>query len=328
MGELPVIAAQTPDIYYKSGYWNDYPAVASEINRRVSGHPDRSYVRRFRQLTGNRRFARALFLNCGNGWVEREYYELGLIDTAVGVDFSEELLGIARTAALGLPIRYVRMDINQDELPNERFDLVVNFSAGHHIARVDRVLRSLLQRMTSDGWFLNYDYIGPHRNQYPYEQWSAVWELNESLPPEARQNLRYPHLPTMLVTDPSEAVHSELFVETFKRYFSLREVRYAGGGLAYPILTFNEALAALSEQQRGEVISRVLEADFHFTADKPHLALFAYFCGTPQHAVLDDEVMLDRWTRDEDERERAASAAGGIYYPRTLLQAMSYQIDQ
>jgi SAM-dependent methyltransferase len=225
---------------------------------------------------------------------------------------------------VGLPFRYERLDINQARFPDDRYDLVVNFSAGHHIACVDRVLRAVAHCLTDDGWFLNYDYVGPHRNQYPYEQWSAAWELNRRLPEDARQKLSYPHLPTMLVTDPSEAIHSELFLETFARYFTVVDYRPIGGALAYPLLTFNDALSALEPERREAVVATVLDADRRFLFEHPGLTLFAYWCGTVRRGVLRDGPLLDRWRREEDAREEAAVRSGGTYYPLTLMQALVY----
>jgi O-antigen biosynthesis protein len=320
----PVIAPSNADVYYHGGYWNDLPAVNGEINRRISGRPDRNYIEHFKERTGGRRFARALFLNCGNGWVERDFFGAGLIDSAVGIDFSEELLAQAIGLAGGLPVRYVRADINEAAFPDERFDLVVNFAAAHHIAYVDRVFRRLCGRLTEDGIFVNYDYVGPHRNQYPYEQWSAVWETNNALPPEGRAKLAYPHLKTMLATDPSEAIHSELTLETFRRYFTVSEFRPVGGAVAYPLLTFHDALAKLDDEKRASIISTVLETDARYLADHPNSTLFAFWYGSPRHDVLKDAQLLARWEREEAVRERAAVAANGLYYSRSLLQDLIY----
>jgi SAM-dependent methyltransferase len=324
MKHAGTIAPPSSEIYYKAGYWNDLPSVVSEINRRISGHPDRSYLDRFIERIGRRRFARALFVNCGSGWVEREFFARGIIDTAVGIDYTEDLLSQARDSAGDLPIRYVRMDINDAHFPDDRYDLIVNYAACHHIAYIDRVFRSLCSRLNSDGWFVNYDYVGAHRNQYPYDQWSAVWQLNNRLPAAARQILKYPHLPTMLATDPSEAVHSELILETFRRYFTIAEYRPTGGALAYPLLTFNEGLASVDPERREAVVATILDSDHRFLIERPDLTQFAYWCGTPRHDVLDDRAMLRRWERDEDAREEAARGKGGLYYERTLLQALIY----
>ncbi|MBV8749203.1 MAG: class I SAM-dependent methyltransferase [Candidatus Eremiobacteraeota bacterium] len=319
---MSAIVAPNAAIYYTAGYWNDIKAVKDEISKRISGRTDVGYLQYFAERVG-KTFGRALFLNCGNGWVERDFFKHGLIESAVGIDYSEELLAEARRHGRDLPIRYVRGDIN-DAVFDERFDLIVNYAAAHHIAYPDRVFRNLCRHLVTGGYFVNYDYIGPHRNQYPYEQWEAVWRLNNSLPREARQTLRYPHFPTMLHDDPTEAIHSELTLETYGRYFTTDEYRAIGGALAYPILNFHRALERLEPTRRDEIVETVMTADRRYLADNPGTELFAFWYGTPKHAVLRDRALLRRWEEDERVREERAQSTRGHYYEPTLLQAMLY----
>ena len=188
-------------------------------------------------------FRRALILNCGNGWVEREMVSADVFDEAVGIDYSEALLQEARAAATadGLALTYQQMNVNKATLPAGEFDLVVNHAAAHHIAQIDRVFREICRLLPADGWFLSMDYVGPHRNQYTPEAWERAWSVNAELPPEVRQSMSYPHLPTMLQHDPTEAIHSELIVETLHRYFHVERFVPLGGAIAYPLLTFNRA---------------------------------------------------------------------------------------
>ena len=58
-------------------------------------------------------------------------------------------------------------------------------------------------------------------------------ELWDQLPAPLRTKMSYPHVPTMIATDPTEAIHSDLIVETLARYFDLVEVRPVGGAIAY-----------------------------------------------------------------------------------------------
>jgi SAM-dependent methyltransferase len=319
-----VADATAPDasLYYRCGYWNEYPAVAAEINRRITGDPARGYADYFHERIGRRTFARALFLNCGNGWVERDFLRAGIIDAGVGMDISPELLERARAEGERLPLSYVEADINRVTLPEDHYDLIVNFAAGHHVRYIDRVFRGIARSLTADGYFLSYDYVGPHRNQYPYEQWDAVWKLNRALLPAARQRLAYPHLVTMLATDPSEAIHSEMIAATYERYFTLDTYRAAGGALAYPLLTFNDALKTLAPADADEAIAHIMRADGEYLADHPWSTLFSFWYGRRKPVALADNDLLARWQRDELEREAAADRAGGRYYPESLFDAL------
>ena len=309
-------------VYYQDSYWNDLEEVAGWLNAKISGDAARSWSRHFADRHG-RQFQRAFVLNCGNGWVERLLMEEGLIAEAVGIDYSEQFVEQSQAAAseLDLPLRYLRMDVNDGSFPAGEFDLVVNFAAAHHVARLDRVFRALCEMLPEDGVFVSYDYVGPHRNQYRDDAWEAAWAMNRDLPERFRQELHYPHLPTMLAGDPTEAIHSELVLEVFRRYFIVDEYVPLGGAIAYPLLTHNEGLfAAGASEDRSLWIERVLRADEAFTAAQPDATLFAYFSGRPNKAVLQRTEDLEVWARDEEARESAAAADGGEYYPHTALQ--------
>jgi SAM-dependent methyltransferase len=261
--------------------------------------------------------------------VDREFLKDGIVKEGVGIDIAGDLLADARreAEAAGLPLRYYQRDINQADFPEDGYDLVVNFAACHHMAYLDKVLRRVCEILPPDGMLVAEDYVGPHRNQYPYEQWQAAYEVNESLPREFRQDMRYPHLPTMLATDPTEAIHSELIVETTRRYFDLDVFAPVGGGIAYLLLTFNDGIFSVHEHERTAVVEQVIAADEKWTDEDPSRALFAVFWGRPKKAVLDDAESLARWTAAEEEREAEAARNGGHYYPLTALQRLTQQVS-
>jgi hypothetical protein len=139
--------------------------------------------------------------------------------------------------------------------------------------------------------------------------------------------MRYPHLPTMLATDPTEAIHAELIEETFRRYFRVDEWVPLGGAIAYPLLTHNDALFAVDDAERDPHVASILDADAAHLGSNPDSSLFAYFAGRPDKAVLDDAARLACWREEEDDREAAATAAGGEYYPHTALQDLTLALE-
>lgn len=309
--------------YYQDRYWNDFSSVVEILNERATGSSSTSWYQHLRNEYGP--FRHALVLNCGNGWVERDLLQHGVVSSAVGVDVSDELITTARRIATegDLPLRYELLDTNAAEFPDEPFDLVVNHAALHHVAYLDRVLRRLAEMLPDDGALVSWDYVGPHRNQYTARQWDAAWEANAALPPEVRQQMVYPHLPTMLAGDPTEAVHSELILPTIERYFRLDHRRDLGGGVGYLLLTHNAALHALDPAEAEPYIRQVMAADAALLEADPSSTLFNYLVARPDPSARTDTALLDRWTAEEDERERRAAADGGIYYPRTAIAAVT-----
>ena len=320
---------ENSDIYYQGRYWNDFDVVTRRINERISGDPTRPWFEQFAKIS-ERTFERALILNCGNGWVERELLSSGLILEAVGIDYSEDLLPQARTAAAegGLPLTYEKVNVNTAAFPEGEFDLVVNHAAAHHIAAIDRVFRELCRMLPDDGRFVCFDYVGPHRNQYTPEAWEELWAVNRQLPASLRQDLRYPHLPTMLATDPTEAVHSELILDTFHRYFTVGELTPLGGAIAYPLLTHNTRLFRCRRSRRAVGLAGSHPRGRRpLPGPTPDSSLFAYFSGTPDKSVLDQGDRLAEWEAEEDEREQRAAANGGEYYVRGALATALIALD-
>jgi SAM-dependent methyltransferase len=270
-------------------------------------------------------FRHALVVNCGNGWVERDLLSKGVVASAVGVDVSGDLLNDARkeASAADLPLRYFQLDTNLADFPDEDFDLVVNHAAMHHVAYIDRVTRRICELLAPDGVFVSWDYVGPHRNQYSAVQWEHAWAANLELAPELRQDMRYPHIPTMLVGDPTEAVHSELIVPTIERYFRIEHHARLGGGIAYLVLTHNDAIHAGTTHEVGEAVRAVMAADGALTDAHPETTLFAYIVARAEPSSLADNRRLAAWTEAEEERERAVGAAGGRYYPPTAVGAVA-----
>src|SRR6185369_732026 len=166
--------------------------------------------------------------------------------------------------------------------------------------------------------------------QYPTAQWEAAFTANEALPPHLRNDLLYPHLPTMLVSDPTEAIHAELILPTLRRYFDIDHYRALGGGVAYPVLTFNKAIFARSETEPevAAAIEQVLAADAAYTdADPEANTLFGYVIARPRKQAFADAAQLAAWTAAEQERERRAAADGGRYYPDTMMSVLYERLD-
>jgi SAM-dependent methyltransferase len=220
------------------------------------------------------------------------------------------------------------MNINSDPLPVGPYDLVVNHAAAHHVMRLDRVFRDLCSLLPPEGWFISLDYVGPHRNQYSLEAWSEAWKLNEQLPSHLRQVMAYPLIDVFLSVDPTEAVHSELILETVHRYFSVAEFVPLGGALAYPVLTHNAQMfsAEVDPDERELWGQVVLDHDAAYLEEHPHSNLFAYFSAQPNKEILTKEAELVAWRTTEDLREAHASEGDGTYYDRSFLNALYWEL--
>lgn len=308
--------------YYdeQTTYWNDFEAVLDYIATAVSGRQKLWWRDHLMQSYGP--FDSAFFLNCGNGWVEREFFQAGVIQRAICTDISEPMLADAAkaAAAIGFPVEYLLQDCNTLSSDKIKVDLVVNHAAMHHVAYIDHVTRELAKMLKTGGYYVGFDYVGHHRNQYPYEVWSKVLEFSERLPSQYRLQSGYPHLKTMLATDPTEAIHSELQVQVMGRYFDILEYSNIGGAIAYQLLFNNKALFRDRHTPEGSlIVQKILDYDRAFCDAHPEHNLFAFWIARPK-SQWPSPAQLSQWTLEEVERETKAKNNGGRYYPVTALE--------
>jgi SAM-dependent methyltransferase len=320
------------DLYYRGDLWGAFPTARQEIDRRVSGRPDGHWIDRLRQATDGRTFRRALVLNCGSGALERRLLAEGVVEAAVGIDYSDDLLDQARAAAadpaLADELSYRQMDVNSLAFADEDVDLVVNQAACHHVRYLDRVLRACAELLPDDGWMVSWDYVGPHRHQWPWDQWEAAHLLNRTLPEGLRNELVYSHLPTMLAEDPTEGIHSELFRETSDRYFDVQDEQPIGGALAYLVLTRNRALLEAPADVRDPLVDEVMAADQRWLDHHPGRTLFTFLATTPKQGdTAPSADQCTHWTEEEELREEAAEHLGGEYAERTVLQDLTRELS-
>lgn len=306
--------------YYQNGiYWNNFDVVQRRHNLMISGDPDCYWHNHVLARYGAQQ--NAFILSCGNGWVERDLFAKGFLKRAVGVDIMPNYIDEARreAEAVGLPATYLCVDANQFEAGRMTADVVVNVGAMHHLAYVNRVTATMA-RIARGGLYIGYDYTGPHRNQYPWPVWSRAVEVNGTLPERFRATLRYPHMATMLTTDPSEAVHPELQLAMLERHFDVLECKGLGGGVAYTLLHNNHRLLAAQAEPEGQaVLSTILDADAELAARVPEANLFTFFVARPK-AQPPTAEQLAAWDAEESAREAEAAARGGRYYGTSALE--------
>lgn len=314
-------------VYYKDHYWNDYSRVVEYMSENFSGDKTIYWMQHFREKYCHPKPKLALSFNCGNGWVERSIIDNGIAEKIIAFDISRDLLQVAKKEKNDRSIEYFQADVNQIDFAADQFDLIINVAALHHTQFIDRFVRILCKTLKPGGLFVNFDYIGPHRNQYPVSQWNLIRKINQSLPENARRSpLIYSHLPTMLSVDPTEAIHSELIIETVQQYFDLLERRDTGGGIAYEILTHNENLPKLEKKVQDEVLDYVLRMDRELTIEKKVPPMFSYFVGRPQKSILKDSDTLIKLTERENRREKLAEKWFGSYYLSDTLKMVFHRL--
>lgn len=310
-------------IYYTGQYWNDFPKVLEYICEKCTGDKNKWWIQDFKERFAQKPFRKGLFINCGNGWVERDFIDRKIVKQADAFDYSNKLLNIAERKREKRSISYFQADVNNIFLKANQYDLIVNVAAIHHVQYINRLCYNLATALKENGIFVNYDYIGPHRNQYTLIQWVLIHFINKLLPKATKQEpLCYPHLPTMLVQDPTEAIHSELIIKIVSRYFDIVERHNIGGGIAYPLLTHNPKLKRVKTDIIDASIDSILKFDNIFT--KLHFipSMFSYFIAKPNIKALENIKLIKYYQRNEKLREKKAENFGNIYYQNIYYLSM------
>ncbi|HSW90176.1 MAG TPA: class I SAM-dependent methyltransferase [Patescibacteria group bacterium] len=316
---MATVTSIDSSVYYKEQYWDSFPQAKVYIQTQVSDNPKKDSLHDFKERYCKKPFRHGLFLNCGNGWLERWFIRQGLVQSATAFDCSETLINEAKRKGENLPITYFVADANKIDLPPKNYDLVVNSAALHHVQFINRFCDQIWQSMTSKGIFFHYDYIGPHRNQYSDAHWKLIHAVNNSLPKTIRKKLEYPHLPTMMISDPSEAIHSELIIETLQRFFEVKEQHNISGMIAYNILSLNPKL---HKGQRSGAIQKVLDKDKEaFLAGKTP-PMFTYMITKPKKVISKNRRLF--WQLSEDLRERDAKIIEWTYSTSEYLKLINH----
>jgi len=311
---MNTIVNENSEVYYNTQYWNDFPQVLEYMSENFTGDKQKWWVQDFKDRFASEKFEHGLFLNCGNGWVEREFLDKGIVKKATSFDYSWTLLQDAKSQKGDRLIDYFQVDVNKVTFKDNSFDLIINVAALHHVQFINRLCFVLARALRAGGIFINYDYIGPRRNQYSFLNWLLIKTINRALPRLVRKpRLRRPHLPTMLYADPTEAIHSDKIISTMLRYFDIFERHDTGGGIAYEILTNNPKLQKVSKETLEQNIDRVLYWDRLLTKTKMIPSLFSYFLAKPHKGLLQNESVVSYYQQLEDEREKKALRNFGAY---------------
>jgi SAM-dependent methyltransferase len=142
-----------------------------------------------RVLEGLRGDERILDLGCGNGELAAELARRGHAVSYVGVDFSEELLAIARKNAVGaMDVEFLQGDLAGGDwgLETGDFDLVTAFAVLHHIpgrARRRALLEQVRGQLAAGGRFVhsNWQFLNSARLRARVQPWEAAGLADEDV---------------------------------------------------------------------------------------------------------------------------------------------------
>jgi len=271
--------------HYFAKYWNNLELVKRYKNKLATGKENLHWIDdiliRFKKFVP---FKRVLIVGCGNGWLERKLFDMGIGLEFDSFDISKKYIQEAKEKRGERPINYFIENVNEmKSIENDRYDAVFNFAILHHAAKVDFAVKKLSQVLKKTGLLFNEEYIGPSKNQYSNEHLKIMLNVMSDLPEYLRS--KYPLRPHIMNfrIEPTEAIHSDQILSSFKRYFDVVYERNLNGGIAYQILWNNiEKFEDTSDKEASKWLEYLLEKDDELSKNGKVQILFWYSVGTPK----------------------------------------------
>ena len=138
--------------HYTDTYWNDLDMVQRYINKHATDSEDTIWqidlLSRFAEYVP---FKKCLVIGCGNGWVERQLYDLKIGLDFDAFDISEKYLEEAKEKKENRSINYYKDDLNNlKKLPRNHYDAIFNVGVLHHGFRLSKTLWDLNRSLKSN----------------------------------------------------------------------------------------------------------------------------------------------------------------------------------
>jgi SAM-dependent methyltransferase len=226
--------------------WTNNDIVARHIYRLISGGTEEHWLPWFfhQYLDLGTTFDRSLSVCCGDGAHELAIANTGLVRFIRGFDISEGAIAQAKAtfAKAGIAHDSYTFEVaNANDLQlDERFDLILSTGALHHVTKLERLLGRLRDSLTSEGYFLVLEYVGPNRFQWTDPQLSVINGIlrrldRHYLKDNTRVDLSRPSIAELMAIDPSEAVRSQDVLRLLPKYFSIEYLSNFNGTVMHPL---------------------------------------------------------------------------------------------
>ncbi|MCV0399665.1 MAG: methyltransferase domain-containing protein [Nitrosarchaeum sp.] len=271
--------------HYTDKYWNDLQPVREYKNRLSTDNKNTDWIddlpNRFSNFIP---FQNVLIVGCGNGWLERRLYDKGIGKNFDAFDISEKYIEQAEQDKEDRQITYFVDDINNlQKIKPKKYDAVFNFAILHHATELDSAMKKLAESLNPNGLIFNEEYIGPARNQYIDKHLQLMMEINSDLPDKFQtKHMLRPPLANFRI-EPSEAIHSDLVVKYFKKYFDVVYERNMNGGIAYQILWNNiESFENTDDPDAKKWLQYIIDKDYELSQQGNVPILFWYGVGKPK----------------------------------------------
>jgi 2-polyprenyl-3-methyl-5-hydroxy-6-metoxy-1,4-benzoquinol methylase len=125
--------------------WLEHPTILRNVNRRVTDDPHLNGIQWFQQRYLPLRPELALSLGCGLGAFERAAVQMNLANKFHANDISPGAIMTAKIEAeksgLSDRIEYAVVNLDEETLPADTYDVVFGLSSIHHVFQLEHLFK-------------------------------------------------------------------------------------------------------------------------------------------------------------------------------------------
>jgi SAM-dependent methyltransferase len=222
----------------EDAFWMNPRRVRAYLNRLATGSAHCDWLTWFKAHwfppAPDGATRRCLVLGCGDGWLERALVADRPDLRVDACDIAPGAVARARETARALGIDaldYSVLDLDREDLPAGRYDLVVAHSVLHHVAELEHAFDQIEASLRPGGLMVVHEFVGPCHLQYTDAALEVIDALMAALPERYRRSsstgevLRSkprPDLGYLLRVDPSEGVRADELDGFVRSRFDLR----------------------------------------------------------------------------------------------------------
>jgi ubiquinone/menaquinone biosynthesis C-methylase UbiE len=226
--------------------WWSIPLIQKRWNKLITGDAEQDYPTYVMQkyLSG-RNDLRLLSPGCGTGNKELKFSNFKNLSLIEAFDISPQRIAFAENTAERMGVKnivYSVSDAHTFKFEKNQYDIILFDSFLHHIKNLDEILIKVYNSLKHDGIFIINEYVGPSRFQWSKEQLKISNETLRDLPSsfkkrwqnnKIKSKIYRPGLLRMIMSDPSEAVNSEIILSKIKERFKILEEKPYGGNILH-----------------------------------------------------------------------------------------------
>lgn len=227
-----------------SNFW-DIPKVNERLNNKITGNPLLEYPDYvYDKYLKRKNNLKLLSIGCGTGSYEIKFAKYLNFAEIHGIDIAPKRIEYANEQAIRLGyknLHYSVANINKMELKNNNYDVILFHSSLHHFNNLDYLIgKKIKKALKDDGILIINEYAGPNRFQFPITQIDSINQLLMQIPVEYRKILYTncikskiwtPGRIRIYLSDPSEAINSEIILDTIHSYYNVLEEKLLGNNI-------------------------------------------------------------------------------------------------